>query len=868
MKWPFISIIFFILTAKVNATVYNVGADQVYKTPYELYVAAIVRDGDTIRIQAETFMGQKALAVWNKDNLYIQGIGGQPHLVANGSYILGKGIWVLAGNDIIIENIHFSGAKVPDHNGAGIRLDGTGMTVRHCTFVDNENGILTSNPYDGDILIEYCEFDKNGYGDGFSHNLYIGHVNSLTFRYNASHHAVIGHNLKSRANKNYIYYNRIMDESTGNSSRLLDLSNGGICIIVGNILMQGPKAENNNLIGYGLEGLTTNPNELYIVHNTLVNERQNSCIFLAVQSGTDKAVIHNNIFAGTGTLIQGQASSMADNIIQEDIKSIQFIDPTLLNYRLKPVSPAIDAANPVQDNSGYPLVPDKEYLHPTSYKPRRLNGHQMDIGAFEFAGTNYYVSNDGDDHNDGLDLNNPFATIQHAADRVQAGDTVFVSDGNYKGFDLRNNHGTLTNPVVFKARGQHVVLDQKGPIRNDIINIENANHIVIDGFTTLNAPDNGNGIRVVLSNHCIVRDCICRDHAKRGIFTAFTDDILIEHNICSGSLDEHGIYVSNSSDRPVIRYNQCYDNHSIGIHMNGDLSAGSDGLIHDAQIYGNILHDNGLGAGINMDGVIGALVYNNLIYNNHRAQGIALFKQNGAQVTREVKIYNNTIIVPEDGRWGILVLDGANVGTKIYNNIVINHHPWRGSIAIENENDLMSDYNLLNDKMSHSGDGSAIPFDQWQALGFDTHSQLITDEQLLFEDYSSDDYRLADGSQAIDSGTDSVQSIVMIDLLGTPRPGNGLFDIGAYEKLIATTTSNDFRPRGSSLYPNPCSHYLYLEGPKDRFRFSISNVLGSLQLQGRIDQTGKIDIRTLNPGHHIITLHGLTDSYSYRFIKR
>ena len=48
--------------------------------------------------------------------------------------------------------------------------------------------------------------------------------------------------------------------------------------------------------------------------------------------------------------------------------------------------------------------------------------------------------------------------------------------------------------------------------------------------------------------------------------------------------------------------------------MNGDLSAGGDGIISDAQIYGNIIYDNNLAAGINMDGLENPIVYNNLIY--------------------------------------------------------------------------------------------------------------------------------------------------------------------------------------------------------------------------------------------------------------
>jgi len=240
----------------VMAATYSVGPTETYPTPNALYQANVVAAGDTILIEAQGYVGSDALAVWRPDNLLIRGVNGRPHLVADSQYIIGKGIWVFAGDNIIVENIEFSGATVPDKNGAGIRLDGVGMTVRNCYFHNNENGILTSNPGTGDILIEYCEFAPNGFGDGFSHNLYIGSINRLTFRYNYSHHARIGHNLKSRAKENIIIYNRIMDEETGNSSRLIDLSNGGETIIMGNLFMQGPDAPNSNLIGYGLEGLT------------------------------------------------------------------------------------------------------------------------------------------------------------------------------------------------------------------------------------------------------------------------------------------------------------------------------------------------------------------------------------------------------------------------------------------------------------------------------------------------------------------------------------------------------------------------------------------------------------------------------------
>jgi hypothetical protein len=91
------------------------------------------------------------------------------------------------------------GAKVPDKNGAALRLEGTNFTLRNSFLHDNENGILSNANTSSNIVIEYTEFGHNGYGDGYSHNLYIGNVGSLTFRYNYSHDANVGHNLKSRA---------------------------------------------------------------------------------------------------------------------------------------------------------------------------------------------------------------------------------------------------------------------------------------------------------------------------------------------------------------------------------------------------------------------------------------------------------------------------------------------------------------------------------------------------------------------------------------------------------------------------------------------------------------------------------------------
>ncbi|MFT4535900.1 MAG: hypothetical protein ACJA1A_003862 [Saprospiraceae bacterium] len=367
------------------AAIYDIGESRDYISPNELYTANVVADGDTIFIDAEDYVGNNALAVWSQNNLFIQGTGGRPHLIADGAAIWGKGIWVFAGNDISVDNIEFSGATVPDKNGAGIRLDGIGLTATNCYFHNNENGILTNNSYEGVITIEHCEFGGNGFSDGYSHNLYIGHVQKLVFQFNYSHHAKIGHCLKSRAAENIIQYNRIMDETTGSSSRLIDIPNGGYTILMGNIIMQGPNAENVNSIGYGLEGLEANEiHKMLFINNTLISKRGVNATFFQIQDGTEEVYIANNIFGGEGSVNAPSFAKLENNIIEQDIESLLLIDEVNFDYNLNSNSPSVDAGKSIDPIDGNELTPLFSYLHNIDNIQRPESGSSIDIGAYEF----------------------------------------------------------------------------------------------------------------------------------------------------------------------------------------------------------------------------------------------------------------------------------------------------------------------------------------------------------------------------------------------------------------------------------------------------------------------------------------------------
>jgi hypothetical protein len=353
----------------------KVGPGKTYKLPSQ--AAAAAHDGDIVEIDAALYDGD--VAVWAANHLILRAVGGRAHLRVAGQSAQGKGIWVITGNGAVVENIEFSGARVPDQNGAGIRLEGTGLTLRNCYFHNNEDGILTGNDSTSDVLIEGSEFSNNGYGDGRSHNIYVGVVRSFTLQHSYIHHARIGHNVKSRAQTNYILYNRIMDEKTGTASYAIDLPNGGRSYVIGNLIQKGVDADNPDLISYSAEGATNQWQEFYLVNNTLVTERSGGS-FLQIH-GTPSSLVANNMFVGNAKVLNGVAT-MSHNLSSD---KPMFNGKDQFDYHLPAGSPAVDAGVDPGSAAGFDLTPKYQYVHPLGRESRRQTG-AIDIGAYEFSG--------------------------------------------------------------------------------------------------------------------------------------------------------------------------------------------------------------------------------------------------------------------------------------------------------------------------------------------------------------------------------------------------------------------------------------------------------------------------------------------------
>jgi hypothetical protein len=359
----------------------TVGPGGSYPKPCAAIAAAA--DGDVIEIDAAGSYAGDVCQI-SKNGLTLRGVKGRPKIDAAGQNSGGKATWVISGNDTTVENVEFSGAAVSDANGAGIRQEGANLTVRGCYFHDNQDGILAGDDASSQILIENTEFDHNGAGDGYSHNLYINHVGKLIFQYNYSHRAVAGHLLKSRAAETHVLYNRLTGESDGTQSYEIDVPNGGKTYVIGNLVEQGANTGNPAMLAYGEEGANAaNPSDaLFVVNNTFVNDRGSGTFVLVGDAVKTPVHLVNNVFSGGGTKCS-QPNPVDSASFTGSAPG--FANAAQYDYHLVDGSPCIGAGVAPGTDGSFSLAPNRQYVHPVSSEGRTTVG-TIDVGAYEFGG--------------------------------------------------------------------------------------------------------------------------------------------------------------------------------------------------------------------------------------------------------------------------------------------------------------------------------------------------------------------------------------------------------------------------------------------------------------------------------------------------
>ncbi len=167
--------------------------------------------------------------------------------IFDGGICEGKAALVLRGRGARVEGLVFQNMRVPDGNGAGIRLEQANLEVVQAIFRNSEEGILSAADEAGAVTIDRSTFSGLGRCDrdlACAHSVYIGHYGSLTVTRSRFERGRGGHYVKSNAARIDIRDSSFDDTQGRTTNYMIDLPAGATGAIAGNVFVQGRDKEN------------------------------------------------------------------------------------------------------------------------------------------------------------------------------------------------------------------------------------------------------------------------------------------------------------------------------------------------------------------------------------------------------------------------------------------------------------------------------------------------------------------------------------------------------------------------------------------------------------------------------------------------
>jgi len=217
------------LVQPAAARVLKVGAGQAYPVPSAASAAA--GDGDTVLIDPGTYFD---CALWHANRLTIAGTG--PGVVITDRTCAGKAAFVISGDDVTVRGIVFTRMRVPDGNGAGIRAEGTNLTVRDSRFINDQVGILAGGSA-GELRIIGCIFSANGFSlDGRpTHAVLAGPLELLRIEDSTFDSARGGDHILSYAQRTELVGNQLTDEGGAMEGPMVTVNGGSLLFDSNNV---------------------------------------------------------------------------------------------------------------------------------------------------------------------------------------------------------------------------------------------------------------------------------------------------------------------------------------------------------------------------------------------------------------------------------------------------------------------------------------------------------------------------------------------------------------------------------------------------------------------------------------------------------
>src|SRR6266576_134223 len=218
--------------------------------------------------------------------------------------------------------------------------------------------------------------------------------------------------------------------------------------------------------------------------------------------------------------------------------------------------------------------------------PTKSGSAQVTITAV--IGIAFYVSTTGNDSNPGTILS-PWRTIQHAANSVQAGDTVYVRGGVYnESVNISASGSAIAGPITFQTfPGENAIVDGTGLVPSTssaqgLIHITNQSYISIQGLEIRNYQTasasaipagiwvSGSGSNIQILNN-VIHNIVTTSETTGSAF----------------GIAVYGTAAPASLDSVTISGNQVY-----GLKTGTSESVNVDGNVTNFAITNNIIHDN------------------------------------------------------------------------------------------------------------------------------------------------------------------------------------------------------------------------------------------------------------------------------------
>jgi hypothetical protein len=421
------------------------------------------------------------------------------------------------------------------------------------------------------------------------------------------------------------------------------------------------------------------------------------------------------------------------------------------------------------------------------------------------SAADYYVSPAGSDKNSGTRIDSPWK-LQYAADRVNAGDIVYLTNGTYSERNREdkilsiNRGGTSGAYVTFKPAPGHAPIIMGGGsgiwcavlvdapyVRIERIELigDNDNLDLSGAMAAYNnakaggqdwiayAKYNTEGICIGGRNgssphHIEIVGCTVHDFPSGGIQVTKADYVTIEdnsiyNNIWYSMYAESGISIyhsfnhdnNTSSYRMVVRCNKVYNNYTQIPWIDIQQLSDGNGIIIDDNRNTQSSNTN------NYKPYTGKiLVENNLSYDNGGG-GIVVFQSDKVDIVNNTTYCNAKVVeYPEIGF--TMAANGRS-----FNNIT---YAKQGITAYSNESstNIASDYNIYY--------GSAT-----NGIG---QNDIKVDPQ--FTNPQGSDFTLKASSPAINSGGGLLKSTLDINGISRLQEGGG-HDRGAYGHISVHT---------------------------------------------------------------------------------